>query len=74
MNQQFVDPQFRADLLSFTLQSLTADLETLRELVDTATQVKDVFPLWSETRQLETDLSNIRSAAGWKVNRFMETH
>lgn len=68
------DPQYRADLLSFTLQSLAADLQTLRELVDTATQVKDVFPLWSETRALETDFSTIRNDAARAVDRFMEMH
>lgn len=69
-----IETAFRADLLAFTLQSLAADLETLRELVDSATQVKDVFPLWSETRPLETQLSTIRNDAARAVNRFMETH
>jgi hypothetical protein len=64
----------RADRLAFALQSLAADLAALRELLDTATQVRDVYPLWTETRSLEVELSNIRNEAGWTVNRLMEMH
>ena len=65
-------PEYRADLLAFTLQSIASDLAVLRALVDRASQVQDVFPLWSDTRELETQLSTIRNDAARAVNRFME--